>query len=82
MPAHKSTAATCDDDRARLRVASAGSRSAIEVVDRRVVGGIELLGPCELEATDAVAAGRRVAGVQGSSDTWFLPQGHRPRRRD
>ena len=38
--------------------------SAIEIVDGIVVGRVELLGPGELEAADAVVAGARVGRVR------------------
>src|SRR5439155_1358548 len=58
-------AAATDDDRACLLVAPGEGRGAVEVVDRVVVGGIELLGAGELEAADAVPAGG-VPGVRGA----------------
>jgi hypothetical protein len=53
-----------DDDRARLRIVPGARGGAIEVADRVVVGGVQLLGPRELEPTDAVAFRGRVACVR------------------
>jgi hypothetical protein len=43
---------------ARARVMPGARRGTIEVVYRVVVGGVQLLGACELEPADAVRAGR------------------------
>ena len=65
MPVQKARPRPRDDDGARLPVARGERRGAVEIVDRVVVGGVQLLGTRELEPTDAVRR-RRVLSVGGA----------------
>lgn len=52
------------DDGARGLVARGAARGTREVADRCIVGGVELLGACQLQVADAVLGGGQVSGVR------------------